>query len=143
MKNRVGCFSLLLMVLFSVGQSRAQSQQITTLKVKIEAPELDKSIFIKKLNEHGADHNLRFEVAETDYSYRIVFATRQDKNDVFLWGSGGGMNTSAAGADVFDPAGKELFKFVRNNRGTDAGATNAVAKEVIKRLLRWRTEEKQ
>jgi hypothetical protein len=121
--------------LFLVGLSQAQAP---LLKVKIEATELDKAVLIKKLNEHGADHSLRFEAADAEYVYRIVFATSQDKTDLFVWGGGGGMNSSAAGADVFDADGKELFKFTRAARGTDAGATNAVAKEIVKRLVQWR-----
>lgn len=42
-------------------------------------------------------------------------------------------------ADVYDAQGKELFKFDRKGRGTDKGATNAVAKEIIKRLSEWRS----
>ena len=46
-----------LMAFFLAGQSQAQAP---LLKVKIEATELDKSVLIKKLNQHGADHSLRF-----------------------------------------------------------------------------------
>jgi hypothetical protein len=131
-RRRVGyCLFLFLLI----GQSQAQ---LILLKVKIEATELDKSVLVKKLNEHGIDHRLGFQPVDTGYAYRIVFATSQDKSDVFVWGSGGGMNSSAAGADVFDVEGRELFKFTRNGRGTDAGATNAVAKELVKRLVQWR-----
>jgi hypothetical protein len=35
--------------------------------------------------------------------------------------------------------GGELFRFERANRYTDSGATNAAAKEVIKRILKLRS----
>ncbi len=35
---------------------------------------------------------------------------------------------------VFDDQGNSLFSFTREQRITDSGSTNAVAKEIIKRL---------
>ena len=115
----------------------AQSQPTSkTIRTKIEATELDRRMLLEKLNAHGQDHHMRFELAESDYDYRIVFQTGQEKTQVTWLGSGGSMNASAAGADVFDGKGTELFRFERKQRGTDAGATNAVAKEIIKRILK-------
>lgn len=50
-----------------------------TSKVKIEATELDRRMVLQKLNSHGADHGMKFEAAEADYDYRIVFTTGQEK----------------------------------------------------------------
>jgi hypothetical protein len=105
-------------------------------KVKIEATELDRKMLLQKLNSHGADHRMKFESAESDYDYRIVFSTGQEKSVAGVWGSGGSFNSSVANADVFDGKGTELFRFERKQRGTDSGATNAVAKEIIKRILK-------
>lgn len=44
---------------------------------------------------------------------------------------------------MFDPQGRLLFSFTRGTRYTDKGATNAAAKEIIKRLIRWRKEQSQ
>jgi hypothetical protein len=41
---------------------------------------------------------------------------------------------SGACVTVFDKRGNTLFAFTREQRITDSGATNAVAKEIIKRL---------
>jgi hypothetical protein len=40
---------------------------------------------------------------------------------------------------VFDAKGSELFSFNRDGRKTDAGAANATAKEIIKRLRQLRS----
>ena len=78
----------------------------------------------------GAIH--KFELAESDFDYRIVFSTGQGTTET-TWGE---LNSSLASADVFDPNGTELFKFERKGRGRDEAATNAVAKEIIKRILK-------
>jgi hypothetical protein len=111
------------------------------LKVKIEGTELDRKMLLLKLNENGKDrdvvrHKMKFELVEAEYDYRIVFATGQDTTQTTIWGSGGSMNSSTASADVFDEKGTELFRFERNHRGTDEGATNAVAEEIIKRIIK-------
>ena len=119
----------------SVGVSAAASTP-RTLKVKIEATELDRRMLLQKLNEHGPDHAMRFEIADSEYDYRIVFGTGQAQGEVAFGGSGGTYNGSMARADVFDNKGTELFRFDRKLRGTDSGATNAVAKEIIERIVK-------
>lgn len=111
--------------------------QTRTVKVFIDAPELDAQTLMPKLVQHGADHGISFQRVNADYDYKIVFGTRQEQSQALLWGSGGSFNVSGAAAAVFDKDGKELFKFTRSNRGTDKGATNAVAKEIVKRLQEW------
>jgi len=105
------------------------------LKVKIEAPELDKRILMDKLQEHGAENGLKFASVDQDFDYRIVFITGQRP----VMTQYGEINASLASADVYDSEGKELFKFDRKGRWTDKGATNAVANEIVKRLLKWRS----
>ena len=111
------------------------------LKVKIEGTELDRAMLLQKLIRNGKDpdvvrHRMKFELVDADYDYRIVFATSQSTTQFTIWGSGGSMNSSNASADVFDSKGTELFRFERNQRGTDEGATNDVAYEIIKRILK-------
>jgi hypothetical protein len=122
-------------VLLALGMAQSPPIQ-KSAKVKIEATELDRRMLLQKLNSHGADHGMKFEAADSEYDYRIVFSTGQEKSVAGVWGSGGSFNSSVAAADVFDGKGTELFKFERKQRGTDSGATNAVAKEIIKRLLK-------
>lgn len=104
-------------------------------KVKIEATELDRKMLLRQLNSNGTKlrHEMKFELVEsdTDYDYRIVFATSQGTTQT----SFGEMNTSGASADVFDSNGTELFWFERKGRWTDKGAADAVAYEIIKRIL--------
>ena len=35
-------------------------------------------MLLENLNTHDQDHYMRFELAEPDYDYRIVFSTGQD-----------------------------------------------------------------
>ena len=110
---------------------RAQSQQPTkAIRAKIEATELDRRMLLQKLNIHGQDHHMRFESAESDYDYRIIFSTGQGTTQTTY----GELNSSLASADVFDPQETELFRFDRKGRGSDQRATDAVAKEIIKRI---------
>jgi hypothetical protein len=109
-----------------------------TLKVKIEAPEWDKKLLLEKLQSLGTRKGLNFEMAETGFDYRIVFETGQQERTGFGYGVGVSINASSAGAKVYDSKGAELFQFERRGRFTDVGATNAVAKEVVKRLVKLR-----
>jgi hypothetical protein len=99
-------------------------------KITIEATELDKKMLLEKLNVHGADHKLRFVLAEKDFDYRIVFSTGQRGYQTGY----GEMNSSGSSVQVYDSKGTELFAYNRAGRATDSGATNAAAKEIIKRL---------
>jgi hypothetical protein len=105
------------------------------LKVKIEATELDSKMLVEKLNDHGASHHLKFELTVQDFDYRVVFGTGQDS----VMTTYGSVNASGAVTKVFDAKGAELFEFKREGRWTDTGATNAAAKEIIKRLLKLRS----
>lgn len=113
-----------------------------TIKIKLDSNEWDTNLMLKKLNQHGADHGLKFEAAEESYEYRITFATGQHKNTLLGLAGAGAVNYSKAGVTAYDAKGNELFNFVRENRYTDAGAANAAAKEIIKRLLKLRQPPK-
>jgi hypothetical protein len=113
--------------------AQSNSPQIT-YSVKTDATELDAMVLIQKLNENGKSNGVSFVRVESGYAYLIKFETFQGTQSVTFRGSGGDLNTSNAGAKVFDPKGLELFEFVRAGRGTDKAATNSVAKEIIKRI---------
>lgn len=70
---------------------------------------------------------MHFVLADQNFEYRVTFGTEQKPVS--------GINASAANTAVYDAEGKELFEFKREDRWTDSGATNATAKEIIKRLL--------
>jgi hypothetical protein len=117
---------LLVVLIFSCGFAQlAMGQQV--VKVRIDAKELDRALLFQKLNEHGADHHMKFVLANQNYDYRIGYGTGQ---------AGGpyGPVATASVTRVFDTKGAELFNFTRDGRKTDAGAANATAKEIIKRL---------
>jgi hypothetical protein len=111
-------------------QTNAKPPNPQPFKITIEATELDKKMLLQRLNEHGADHKLKFVFSETDFDYRIVFETGQGGYQTVY----GQVNSSGSKVQVFDSKGAELFAFNRAGRMTDSGATNAAAKEIIKRL---------
>ena len=135
-------FGLLIALCASMFAQNASSDAspVETIRMKIEATELDRRMLIEKLNVHGQEHKLKFELVDQDFSYRIVFSTDQETAIGNRWGRGGGgtYNTSSASASVYDGKGTELFQFKRKLRATDSGSTNAVAKEIIKRMLKLR-----
>jgi len=110
--------------------AKTQNPNPQPSRITIEATELDKKILLEKLKVHGADHKLRFVLAEKDFDYRIVFSTGQRGYQTGY----GEMNSSGSSVQVYDSKGTELFAFNRAGRATDSGATNAAAKEIIKRL---------
>jgi hypothetical protein len=119
---------LFLLAIAAAPLGSAQNPLGSNLKVKVEATELDQQTLLARLNANGAAHHLKFVLAEQGYDYRITFGTEQKPVS--------GINASAATTAVYDGGGKELFEFKREGRWTDSGATNATAKEIIKRLLK-------
>ena len=130
------------LILFFAAAALAQIEQpkpLKTVPVNIEASEFDRRLLLEKLNDHGRDEGLRFEQTDKGFAYRIVFKVEQGTKIQVEGGSGGTKNTSDASATVFDSKGAELFSLKRAGRHTDGGATNAVAKEIIKRMLKLQT----
>jgi hypothetical protein len=126
----LGCILLFLLAIAATPLSFAQNPLGSNLKIKIEATELDQQTLLARLNADGVAHHLKFVRADQNFDYRITFGTEQKPVS--------GINASAATTAVYDAEGKELFEFKREGRWTDSGATNATAKEIIKRLLRLR-----
>ena len=123
---------LLVLLIFSCGFAQfAMGQQV--VRVRIDAKELDRGLLIQKLNEHGADHHLKFEVVNQNFEYRIAYGTGQAGSPY------GPVVATASVTRVFDAKGSELFSFNRDGRKTDVGAANATAKEIVKRLRRLRS----
>jgi hypothetical protein len=127
----VGLILFIVLVPLSSAQNKPPAPE---LKVKIEATELDRKILLERLNANGAGHHLKFALAEQDFDYRIVFGTGQKPVGTAY----GDINASAGSTAVYDAQGKEMFEFKREGRWTDSGATNAISKEIIKRLLKLR-----
>jgi hypothetical protein len=127
--SRFSAYAACLLVLVSIAWS--QSKPATpTLRVKIEATESDRQMLLDKLNARGADHHLKFALVDQDFNYRIEFGAGQGPYDTILEA----LNSSNAPTKVFDSQGTVLFELKREGRST-AGATNAAAKNIIKRLL--------
>lgn len=123
---------LSVLLLLALAPTPARPATDTTLRVRIEATELDKKILLEKLNDNGKSHHLKFEPADDAFDYRIVFETYQEQTPT-------GNRRSGAHVTFYDKQGNSLFAFTREQRITDSGATNAVAKEIIKRLNELRS----
>jgi hypothetical protein len=128
-------------VLFALALSSvcfAQNKSaISELRVDIEATELDKKQLLERLNANSGGHHLKFVASEQDFDYRIEFGTGQKPVATGY----GDINASLGSTSVYDAQGKELFEFKREGRWTDSGATNAVAKEIIKRILKLQNKK--
>jgi hypothetical protein len=121
--------------LLCAGSTTVQAKgELQEIKVKVEASEWDKNLLLEKLNANGKDQGLQFDESEQDYEYRIVFGTAQKAV------GDQGINASMGSTTVFDAQGKEMFDFNRQARWTDSGAANAVAKEIVKRLVKMRSQ---
>ena len=139
----IGLFILFLCTSMLGQNSSAGTSPVETIRIKIDANELDRRMLLEKLNARGLErpeHKVKFELADQEFAYRIVFATDQETALSNRYGhSGGGTyNSSTASATVYDSNGAELFQFKRRLRATDSGSTNAVAKEIIKRIMKLR-----
>jgi hypothetical protein len=114
----------------------------THAKAHIEGSEFDRRVLLEKLNERGLDRGLRFVQDDRAFGYRIEFATEQGTGWTWARSNGGAYKTSQAKATVYDENDMELFSFTSALRRTDSGATNAVAKEIIKRMLKLKEPPK-
>ena len=74
MKLRTLAVVLLLAALPCFAQAPARD---VPLKVRLEGTELDKSLLLEKLNDHGKDHHMAFEATDGPWEYRIIFRTYQ------------------------------------------------------------------
>ena len=127
--------ALLVLAFPASGPAAKAAADPQTVKVKIEASEFDRRLLLEKLNEHAAERGMKFVSDDKEYKYVIEFAVEQGK--AWTSGPGGGSyNTSEAKVTVYDDQEVEMFRFSRAQRRTDGGATNAVAKEIIKRMLK-------
>ena len=112
----------------AAAQARRAPQEI---KIKVEASSAwEQSLLLEKMNESGRLHGLHFDESEEDYEYRVVYGTAVDPAAVQY----GQINATVGTVTVFDAQGHEMFDFQREDRVTEAGVTNAVAKEIVKRL---------
>ncbi len=123
--------ALLAIVVPTLAQTSAPPTKI--LKVKIEATEHDKQLLLDKLKHHALEHQLECELSDENFHYRIAFEVQY----VAIPGQAGG---SYASAKAYDSNGKILFDISRDSRvpwgDSDARATDKVAKEIIKVLLK-------
>ena len=102
------------------------------VKVKIDASAEDAPALLAKLNEHGAEKQLKFSSVESGYKFRIaISAESMTKGDMLF---GGGADAAAA---VLTPECQVVFIVSRGGRTTKGGAMNALAKEIVKKMPQY------
>src|SRR6202046_5153753 len=100
---------LLVLAICSCGCAQlAVEQQV--VRVRIDGKELDRALLFQKLNEHGADHHMKFEQASQNYEYRIAYGTGQAAG----LSPYGPVVATASVARGFDAKGAELVNFTRD-----------------------------
>jgi len=122
-----------LLVVAFLGMALASSPVLAEeVKVKIDATGEDAPALLAKLNEHGAEKQLKFSTAETGYKYRIaISAESMTKGDMLF---GGGADAAAA---ILTPDCQLVFIVSRGGRTTKGGAMNALAKEIVKKMPQY------
>lgn len=133
-----GLFFLTLLVC-SAGFAAAQPKPAgAVLKIKVEASDFDRQLLFDKLNANGFRSGAKFVLADQDFDYRIVFSVNHNSVNA----NQRQVNASGANAQVFDPQGRQLFELDRQARFTGSGAANAVAKDIVVRLLKLKPTRK-
>lgn len=139
-KLALSSFNLLLLAIFpaSIGTVVAQTQPSTaTFKVKIEASDADRQLLLGKLKTNGAAGGVTFSLVDQGFDYRVVFSTTHAPLDA----TQRQVNSSGATAKVFDAHGAELFDVQRAARFTNSGAANAIAKDIVSRLMKLKSPQ--
>lgn len=130
--------SAILVLLPVLVLAQTSASPARTLRFKIEADASGQKLLLDKLKQHGRERGVECELSDDNFDYRIAF----DVSYVAL--PPGAIGASATGsyawAKVYDTNGIILFGIERNSRvlwgDTDARATDKVANEIIKRLLK-------
>jgi len=107
----------------------AGSAAAQEFKVKLEGTAQDRAKFLERLNENGKEQGVSFVDTDSGYQYRIAIYSEGAKGSDFLLG--GGADASAA---VLTPDCQVAYISTRGGRSTKGGATNALSKDIVKKL---------
>ena len=126
--------ALALPVILFVNPLRVFADEVT---IKVDAPIAEALKLVEHLNQNGSKQQLRFRLTEDErrYDYRIAVASEGGTATDVLFNSWGGADASAA---VLSPDCRLLFIVSRGGRLSQAGAMNAVAKELVKKFVAYR-----
>lgn len=107
----------------------AASAAAQEFKVKLEGTAQDRARFLQQLNDNGKDQKVSFVDTDTDFQYRIAIYSEGAKASDFVFG--GGADASAA---VLTPDCQVAYIVTRGGRTTKGGASNALSKDIVKKL---------
>ena len=119
---------LLVLLIFSCCFAQFTMGQ-QTLRVRIDAKEFDRALLIQKLNEHGADHHIKFELVNQNFDYRIAYGTGQ-AGGIAPYGP---VVATASVTRVFDAKGSKALNFL-NSVATGAKQMQALRMPRRRRL---------
>ena len=112
-----------------------------TWRVRIDAKEFDRGLLIQKLNEHGADHHIKFEFVNENFDYRIAYGTGQaggfaracgGRRDLRRPRGTGGLprsNRGVAVVSVLDPNDRGLPQLLGNDGSRADGQSSSFPEE--------------
>ncbi len=134
---------MLLALAFTLPSLAQSTSSPAPIKVLLEANEWNRKQLLEKLNENGAKHRIKFISAEKDYDYKIQFTTGKTQEAMVVQGTGGTADYDTGFATVYDSHDAELFQIKREGMWSERGATNKIAKEIIKRISRLRPRQEK
>jgi hypothetical protein len=117
--------------------------QTVPIKVSIDANRSNQEQLLRALNSRGAKFKMTFSMVDRGYDYRIAFDTGKTSRDVVV-GSGGSVVGGTAdyptgAAIVCDATDQELFR-INHEAMWESGAISGTAKDIVRRLHKWRIE---
>ena len=125
-------------------EARTKTQQ--TIKIAISANKWNRTKLLEKLNQHGPKNGLKFELTEKDFEYQIQFQTTpaDSSGTIIFTGDKPSIASSvdydSGSAIVYDAKGDELFRIKNEALMGEDSATNGAAKQIIKRLIKLRSQ---
>ena len=112
--------------------------------MKIDANLANQEQLLRALNSRGAKYKMAFLLADPSYDYRITFGTGKTPRD-FVVGSGGNVTGGTVDYDtgiavVYNADNQELFRLKHEAWWNEAGAISGTAKDIVRRVHKWRAE---
>ena len=123
-------------IMVALALSIASAAAAQEFKVKLEGTAQDRAKFLERLNENGKEQGVSFVDTDSGYQYRVAIYSEGAKGSDYLFG--GGADASAA---VLTPDCQVAYISTRGGRTTKGGATNALSKDIVKKLKAMATSK--
>ncbi len=120
------------------------SAQTVPIKVSIDANRSNQEQLLRPLNTRGTKFKMTFSLVDRGCDYRIAFETGKTPRD-FVVGSGASVTGGTVDYDtgvavIYDATNQELFRIKHEALWNEAGAISGTAKDIVRRLHKWRAD---